>query len=349
MRSRELRPRTGRIYRGVSTHRVRYDHSSCLEHVCDALEKVLSVTLQTLAAPPSPAFIGTSNFRGTIETDFVAEQISSRELAFSGVSVVAHNVLGIKGHSLNSIHGLQLHFSWNTGYVSAAAKAGRQTLSYDNRPRYLYIISSPVEVEFELRPSKFKELAVQFEPSYLLKCCEAAAPAALEMKDAWDYRDPVCWEIAGVLFEECFSGAPNGLLYSESMLTFLALHVVRKLGVYQRLPRFSGRGGLAPTVLRRCCDYMLEHLADDVSLADLGALAGLSPGHLAAAFKQSMGMPPYAWLRQRRIARAMELLRDPRLDMSTIATCVGYENLSAFGAAFKKVTGRAPAGWRRAL
>ena len=120
----------------------------------------------------APAFIGTSEFQGTLITDFVAEQIDSRELEFSGGSVIAHNVLGIKGHSLNTIHGLQLHFSWNTGYVGATARAGAQTLSYDNRPRYLYVISSPLEVEFELERSSFRELAVQFEPSFLLKCCE---------------------------------------------------------------------------------------------------------------------------------------------------------------------------------
>lgn len=296
-----------------------------------------------------PAFIGTSNFHGTIKTDFVVEQISSRELVIPGASVVAHNVRGVRGHSLTSIHGVQLHFSWNTGYADAFARAGRQTLSYDNRPRYLYVLSSPIEVEFEIRRSSFKELTVQFDPSFLLKCSEAAMPATLEMTDVWNYCDPLCWELANVLFEECFGGAPNGLLYSESMLTLLAVHVVRKLGVYQRTPRFSGRGGLAPTVLRRCCDYMLERLAENVSLADLAALAGLSPGHLAAAFKQSMEMPPYAWLRKQRIMKAMTLLRDPRLNIAAIADAVGYDNLSAFGVAFKKVTGKAPAAWRRQL
>jgi hypothetical protein len=89
-------------------------------------------------------------------------------------------------------------------------------LHYDNRARYLYVISSPLEVEFELEWSSFKKLAVQFDRSLLLRCCEAADPRRSEITDTWDYGDSMCWELASVIRDECATGAPSGLLYTET-------------------------------------------------------------------------------------------------------------------------------------
>jgi AraC-like DNA-binding protein len=294
-----------------------------------------------------PPVIGSRNYAGTIQTDFVAEKILSRQLNCPGASAVAHDISAIKGHSLTRIRNLQLHFSWNMGYVGGIARAGAKTMLYDSRPRYLYVVSSPLEIEFEMERSSFRELAVEYDRPFLLRCCESADRAIFEIPDEWDYDDPLCWELAGVIQKECMAGTPRGLLYAETSLTLLALHFIRNSGMRHRVPRFGERGGLSPSVLRRCCDYMTQHLNEDISLLDLAVMVGLSPGHLASAFKKSMGIPPHTWLWRKRMEKAKELLRNQRLDIPTIATSVGYGNPSAFGVAFRRLTGRAPSVWRR--
>ena len=53
----------------------------------------------------------------------------------------------------------------------------------------------------------------------------------------------------------------------------------------------SQTGGLAPRHLRRACDFIIEHLAEDICLDDLAKLTGLSCKHFVRAFRQSTGCP----------------------------------------------------------
>jgi len=106
------------------------------------------------------------------------------------------------------------------------------------------------------------------------------------------------------------------------------------------------RGGLAPQVLRRTFDRLRSSDDADVSLAALAADAGLSRFHFCRAFKDSTGLSPFTWLRQRRLEQAMEMLRDGTPVVS-IAAALGYASQTAFAAAFKKLTGMSPTDWRR--
>jgi AraC family transcriptional regulator len=296
-----------------------------------------------------PAVIGTKGFRGTVRTTFAAKSIISNQLRWPGASAAVHAIDSIEGYSLTRIKNLQLHFSWNMGYVGGVAHAGKHVKRYENRAKYLYVVASPLEVGFEMEKSTFKELAVEFDPSFLLRSSEVADPRAMEIPDTWDYDDPLCWEIASVIYNECSKGAPNGSIYGETAMTLLALQTLKHLGTRHRSPMFGVRGGLSPTVLRRACAYMDSHMGEDISLSEVCAVAGLSPGHFAYAFRRSMGISPHAWLRHQRIEKAKDLLRNRKLDIGTIALRVGYANQSAFGVAFKKETAGSPADWRRSL
>jgi AraC family transcriptional regulator len=220
---------------------------------------------------------------------------------------------------------------------------------YGNRARYLYVAGSPLEIEFDMERSSFKELAIEIDQSFLLRICETVDPMAAEIPDIWDHNDPLCWELAKVICDECVAGAANGSIYGETAMTLLALQIVRKLAARDRSPNFYMRGGLSPSILRRSCEYMIEHLDKDISLREMGELVGLSPGHFAYAFKRSTGVPPHAWLRRKRIEKAKELLRDRHLDVTMVARLVGYGSLSSFGVAFRKETGRTPMTWKRSL
>ena len=108
------------------------------------------------------------------------------------------------------------------------------------------------------------------------------------------------------------------------------------------------RGGLAGWQLRRTTEYLNVHLAADISLAELAALADLSPFHFCRAFKQSTGLPPHAWQCARRIERAQDLMAaHPCMGLTEVALAVGYESQAAFGVAFKRATGTTPGQWRR--
>ena len=108
-------------------------------------------------------------------------------------------------------------------------------------------------------------------------------------------------------------------------------------------------GGLAPRVLMRAIERLRSESEADVSLAALAADAGLSRFHFCRAFKESTGLSPHAWLRQRRLEQAMQMLRDPDVSVVTVAAALGYASQTAFAAAFKRLTGDTPTDWRRRM
>jgi AraC family transcriptional regulator len=107
--------------------------------------------------------------------------------------------------------------------------------------------------------------------------------------------------------------------------------------------------GLAEWQVRRACEYLSENLSRDFSLGELAAVVGLSEEHFCRAFGRSVGTSPYQWLLKRRMARARELLADRSLSLTVVAQEVGYTGQSAFGAAFRKITGCTPSQYRRAI
>jgi AraC family transcriptional regulator len=95
--------------------------------------------------------------------------------------------------------------------------------------------------------------------------------------------------------------------------------------------------------------YVEDHLSEEISLLSLARLVQLSPYHFSRAFKQSFGLPPHRYLTSRRIERAKSLLVQRKLSVTEIGVEVGFSESGAFSAAFRKLTGETPTGYRRSL
>ena len=109
------------------------------------------------------------------------------------------------------------------------------------------------------------------------------------------------------------------------------------------------KGGLAGWRCRAVCDYIEDHLAQDVSLAELAAIVQLSPYHFCRAFREAVGEPPHRYQMRRRVERAKALLANRSLSISDVAAAVGYNSASQFSALFARVTGLSPGTYRRKM
>jgi AraC family transcriptional regulator len=106
-------------------------------------------------------------------------------------------------------------------------------------------------------------------------------------------------------------------------------------------------GGLQVWQQKRVVEFIEQHLAEDVSLAALAALADLSLYHFARLFKQSFGAPPHRYHMVRRMERARGLLQRPELSVTEIGIQIGFRETSSFTRAFRKFTGLTPTEYRR--
>jgi transcriptional regulator GlxA family with amidase domain len=104
--------------------------------------------------------------------------------------------------------------------------------------------------------------------------------------------------------------------------------------------------GLAPERLQRVLAIIDERLAEPVQVAQLAAAVDLSPFHFARMFKQATGKPPHAYITERRMERARDLLRASDLRLCEVATRVGYQTQAHFTGVFHRQVGVTPRVYR---
>lgn len=127
-------------------------------------------------------------------------------------------------------------------------------------------------------------------------------------------------------------------LYIDSLTTALAAHLIQH---YCRrkyaLPNYAG--GLAKHHLQKALDYIHSSLDQTISLAAFANLLGMSQYHFCKSFKQSMGVPPYQYVRQQRVERAKQLLKHKDLSIASIALQCGFSDQSHLTKQFRQLTG----------
>jgi AraC family transcriptional regulator len=280
----------------------------------------------------------------SIRSDFEVMFKDSGGIAWSVANANAYQVRSMVGKVDVMTTSTIMYFIW--GGIEAEAQSRGKAIPIRNRPTFAFVLPPGAHVGFRMKEvGENRQLSVELEQDFLLEAAGLEHPMSLDIGEIWDYRDPLSWQLARVIYDECISRAPQGTLYSETAATLLAMQLVRNLSTATRLKEIR-RGGLSPPRLRRACDYMMSRLGEDISVHEVAASVQLSTGHFSTAFKQSLGVAPHAWLRRQRIERAKTLLHDPNLDLVQIAMILGYANQSSFGVAFKRETGLTPMQWR---
>ncbi|MDC8760191.1 response regulator [Janthinobacterium fluminis] len=93
---------------------------------------------------------------------------------------------------------------------------------------------------------------------------------------------------------------------------------------------------------------ILDNLATLPELAEIARSVGTYREKLSLMFRAQTGMTVFAFIREARIARGMELLRQTDIDVQDIALLVGYNNAGNFATAFRSRVGVTPSAYRQA-
>jgi AraC-like DNA-binding protein len=87
---------------------------------------------------------------------------------------------------------------------------------------------------------------------------------------------------------------------------------------------------------RRLVEYVATRPASHHSLHDLARGAGQSVSTFKRHFRAATGVPPAAWLRQKRLARAKLLLESSDRSVTDIAFDIGFSSVSHFVDTFRR-------------
>jgi len=117
--------------------------------------------------------------------------------------------------------------------------------------------------------------------------------------------------------------------------------------LFEPLPRPTGC--LPPRTLVRLKEHIDANLDSSLPMTELAQLAGLSISHFARCFRKSMGMPPHTYVKQRRVARAREMLSATNLPVAEIALVLGFSDQSHFTRRFREIIGVPPGAYRLSI
>jgi len=194
-----------------------------------------------------------------------------------------------------------------------------------------------------------------FEPSELDRYL--APFASLQSFFHWLWKEPVSTQVFADLphekmlqllnhYNERMKQVPPEHLLEEQMLFLLAL--MQELKQYWTLKEqtvipIRKKSAGAEQVM----EWIEEHYMEEFHLDHLAKAVHLSPNHVSAVFRQTVGTSITEYLTARRIRQACLLLKTTDLTVQEVGRSIGLSNFPYFCQLFKKHVGLSPYRFKR--
>lgn len=131
-------------------------------------------------------------------------------------------------------------------------------------------------------------------------------------------------------------------LYVDALITLLGIHLLRTYGGSSK-PLETPKGSLPQYKAKRVQEYLQANFCQKVSVAELAAVCGLSPGHFIHAFTKTFQLSPHQYLINLRLAAAERLLGETDLPIAAIAYASGFSSQSHLTTTMRKYKNLTPA------
>ena len=225
--------------------------------------------------------------------------------------------------------------------VLVTSRCNGETLRRLQVPGDVKIVPPGVPRVWETESATIK-LSMYLSPALIFSTAEAMGvdPDRVAIAPQLHVRDPRIEHIGWAVKAELEAADPLGRLYGDSLGVALASHLLRG---YAGAAPIHGDARLPQRRLARVLDFVRANIASDLSLAELAKIAGVSPSHFKAQFKQSVGMPVHQYVIRRRVEYAAELLRGGTAPLADVALEAGFANQSHMARCMRHALGVTPA------
>ena len=234
------------------------------------------------------------------------------------------------------------------GVVLAPMRGLRASLGSDRITRYDApvgcLVINPAGVDSSLAWSETrKNLVIAIPPDTLSELAlQEFDLGNVELRPpAFGTVDPIALGIAQRISVELTGKATPNELFLDSLVTQFSTHLLHTYASHMKqLP--SPRGGLSAKSARRIEEYLREHFTEKVHVAELAAVAGISPNHFIVRFAKTFGMPPHRYLINLRLDFAEKMLIEGEVPIAEIAYLTGFSDQSHLATTMKRYRGRTP-------
>ncbi len=153
---------------------------------------------------------------------------------------------------------------------------------------------------------------------------------------------PLLWQLA-----EVEAGSTRRMLLLLQLLDVLATSADYRL--LSKLGSQSLLNDASSVRLREVCKFVLENYLRPIRLAEVAAVANMSEKAFCRFFKNGTQKTLVQFITELRLSHACKLLLSGDHSVSEVCFASGFNNLSNFNRAFKRITGKTPRMYRRAL
>lgn len=98
--------------------------------------------------------------------------------------------------------------------------------------------------------------------------------------------------------------------------------------------------------IRKCIDYIYEHLHEKLTISDLASYSGLNVSYMSKLFTKETGVSVKDFVTNAKINTAQNMLKHSDFSYLDISLALGFSTQSAFISVFKKSVGLTPKQYR---
>ena len=106
------------------------------------------------------------------------------------------------------------------------------------------------------------------------------------------------------------------------------------------------RNGLSAQKTKLIIDYIDDNFDSNITLIELANLVNISQYYFCRLFRKSIGITPYQYIIQQRVAKAQKLIKASKLPLVDFAFECGFSSQSQMTGHFRKSTGKTPKKYR---
>jgi AraC family transcriptional regulator len=158
--------------------------------------------------------------------------------------------------------------------------------------------------------------------------------------------DQVMAAAAEAIAAEARTQGLGGALYVDTVARGLIIHLLRRYASV-RLQRSERSGGLSAAQARRITEFVEANLDAALDLKTMADALDMTPCLFARQFRRCFGLPPYAFVKSRRLRHARRLLAETGLPIKAIAADCGFSDQAHLTRMFSAQFGETPAVFRR--
>lgn len=142
-----------------------------------------------------------------------------------------------------------------------------------------------------------------------------------------------------------YTNKPDGYEdYLAAALTMVFIHIMR---AYKAQSSDKSKKAIKRHSIQDVLEHIQAHSKEPISLEELSYIALVSPTHLCAIFKETMGITISEYIQEEKVKLACKMLTETDKTFSEIAYEIGYKSDKFLRKLFIRKTGMNPSEYRR--